>query len=74
MKQYLFRRNRANAKLNQMQTKPNFLVGGSSKLSRTSKPNTIPKRAPRLQKVMECHSSLIFIQNIVKAAAVIPAK
>ena len=57
-----------------MQTKPNFLVGGSSKLSRTSKPNTIPKRAPRLQKVIECHSSLIFIQNIVKAAAVIPAK
>ena len=71
---YLLRRKRAKAKLNQIQTKPSFLVGGSSKASRTSRPTTIPKTAPRLEKIMECHSSLIFIQNIVKAAAVIPKK
>ena len=32
----------------------------------------MPKIAPKLQNMMECHSSLIFIQKMVKAAAVIP--
>ena len=32
----------------------------------------MPKIAPKLQNTTECHSSLIFIQKMVKAAAVIP--
>ena len=38
----------------------------------TSSPSTMPKIAPKLQNTTECHSSLIFIQKMVKAAAVIP--
>ena len=67
-----FSKYKAKAKLNQTQTNPSFLVGGSNKASKYSKPNIIPNAAPRLQKIIECHSNLIFIQKIVKAAAVIP--
>ena len=35
-------------------------------------PKIIPAKAPLLQNIKECFSSLIRIQNIVKAAAVIP--
>ena len=38
----------------------------------TSSPSTMPKMAPKLQKMTECNSSLIFIQKMVKAAADIP--
>ena len=69
---YLLSKNRANAKLNQIQTNPNFLVGGSKRASRKSKPKIIPKVAPKLQNTIECHSSVICIQKIVKAAADIP--
>ena len=31
-----------------------------------------PKMAPKLQKMMECHSSWIFIQMMAKAAEVMP--
>ena len=71
---YLLSRNRAKAKLNQMHTNPNFLVGGSRSESSTSRPKIMPNMAPKLQKIIECHSSWICIQNIVKAAAVIPSK
>ena len=36
------------------------------------KPKIIPANAPLLQNIKECFSSLILIQNIVNAAAVIP--
>ena len=64
---------KAKAKVKKIQTKVIFLVGPLSP-STTSMPKINPKTAPRLQKVMECHSSLIFIQSIVKAAAVNPVK
>ena len=67
-----FSKYKAKAKLNQTQTNPSFLVGGSNNASKYSKPNIIPNAAPRLQKIIECHSNLIFIQKMVKAAAVIP--
>ena len=35
-------------------------------------PRIIPAKAPVLQKMRECFSSLILIQKMVKAAAVIP--
>ena len=35
-------------------------------------PKTSPKIAPKLQKMIECHSSWIFIQMIANAADVIP--
>ena len=70
----LFNKYKAKAKLNQTQTKPNFLVGGSNNASKYSKPKIIPNAAPRLQNTMECHSNLIFIQKMVKAAAVIPKR
>ena len=69
---YLFSKNNANAKVNQIQTNPNFLVGGSNIVSRTSNPKIIPNVAPKLQKMMECHSNAICIQKMVNAAAVIP--
>ena len=71
---YLFSKNNANAKVNQIQTNPNFLVGGSNKVSKTSNPKIIPNVAPKLQKMMECHSNAICIQKMVNAAAVIPKK
>ena len=72
MRMYLFSKNNANAKVNQIQTNPNFLVGGSNKVSKTSNPKIIPNVAPKLQKMMECHSNAICIQKMVNAAAVIP--
>ena len=74
MHMYLFSKNNANAKVNQIQTNPNFLVGGSNKVSKTSNPKIIPNVAPKLQKMMECHSNAICIQKMVNAAAVIPKK
>lgn len=54
---YLLSKNRAKAKLNQMHTNPNFLVGGSRSESSTSRPKIMPNIAPKLQKIIECHSS-----------------
>jgi hypothetical protein len=41
-------------------------------LQRSCIPSMSPKTAPKLQKMMECHSSWIFIQMMVKAAQHIP--
>ena len=68
----LFRRNKAKAKLNQIQTNPSFFCGGERATSTTSRPRIIPATAPVLQKMSECFSSFILIQKMVKAAAVIP--
>ena len=68
----LLSKNKAKANENQMQTKPIFLTGGDNNSSITSNPKIMPNMAPKLQKMTECHSSLIFIQKMVKAAAVIP--
>ena len=73
-KTYLFSKNNANAKVNQIQTNPNFLVCGSNIVSRTSKPKIIPKDAPKLQKMIECHSNAICIQKMVNEAQDIPNK
>merc|ERR1712226_32569 len=66
------RRKRLKAKLNQTQTKPSFFSGGVRRSSMTSRPRIMPNIEPKLQKMMLCHSSLIFIHIMVKAAAVIP--
>ena len=46
----LLRRNNAKAKLNQILTNANFLVGGSSNASKTSNPNIIPKIPPEIER------------------------
>ena len=55
-----------------MLTKPIFFCGGVRLGSINSKPITIPTAPPTEQNSTERHSSWIFIQKIVNAAAVIP--
>jgi hypothetical protein len=43
-----------------------------SNVSLNAVPNMSPKRAPMLQKMIECHSSLIFMKTMQKAAHTIP--
>ena len=85
---YLFKRKRAKAKLKKMDTNPSFFCSIDKRSSTTSKPfknihrtsdlrrNKIPKIipaiAPQLQNRREWFSNFIFIQNMVKAAEVIP--
>ena len=59
----LFRRNNANAKLNQILTNANFLVGGSNNGSITSKPNTIPNTPPGINNMrgMGTHGSYLLL-------------
>ena len=59
------RRNRANAKENQMLTKPIFFCAGFSAESITCRPKMIPTIPPRPQKMSDVHSSCTWNQKVL---------